>query len=63
MDKRSLLAVALIVVIAGGGLYYMHASYEQRLAEAQAMVNNAQVAAKRAQEMQKKQQAAEAATR
>jgi hypothetical protein len=63
MDKRSLLAIALIVVIAGGGLYYMHASYEERLAEAQTMVNNAQVAAKRAQEVLKKQQAADAAKR
>jgi hypothetical protein len=63
MDKRSLLAIALIVAIAGGGLYYLHASYEQRLAEAQAMVNSAQAAAKRAQDLMKRQHAADAARR
>ena len=59
MDKRSLLGFALIIAIGGGGLYYMHASYEQRLADAQKMVNTAQVAAKRAQDLLRQQRAAE----
>ena len=56
MDKRSILAVVLLVVIGGGGLYYMHVSYEKRLADAQKMVNTAQAAAKRAQDALKQQQ-------
>lgn len=55
VDKRSIVAIALIVVIGGGGFYYMHVSYEKRLAEAQKMVNAAQAAARLAQDALKQQ--------